>query len=77
MQNWHDLGAYYAGNLTLGILMIHPLKSTTCADTAKKEPIAKQYRCAPGIIDSIHVLAFTALGIKDLQNIGVSLKKIC
>ena len=32
---------------------------------------------APGTIVWIHVPVFTGLGIKDLQNIGVSLKKIC
>ena len=57
--------------------MIRQRKFTMCADMAKKEPIQKQFRCAPGIIDLIHVPVFTALGIKDLQNIGVSLKKIC
>jgi hypothetical protein len=57
--------------------MIHPLKFTTYGDMAKNVPIQKQYRCAPGIIDLIHVPVFTALGIKDLQNIGVFLKKIC
>ena len=77
MEGLQGLGAYCADKTELETLTIHQLKSITSGDMAKNEKIQKQYRCAPGIIDLIHVPAFTALGIKDLQNIGVSLKKIC
>lgn len=77
MENLQDLGAYCAASLTSEKLTIRPWKSITCAGTGANVPWPRQYRYVHGITDLIHVPAFTALGIKDLQNIGVSLKKIC
>jgi hypothetical protein len=80
MQSWHDLDVSYADKSKAEELMtlpIRPLKFTTCAGTGASVPWPQQYRCVHGIIDLIHIPAFTALGIKDLQNIGVYLKKIC
>jgi hypothetical protein len=80
MQSWHDLDVSYADKSKSGeskTLPIRPLKFTTCADMGASVLWHRHYRFVHGIIDLIHIPVFTDLGIKDLQNIGVSLKKIC
>jgi hypothetical protein len=76
MLNWHDMAAFYANNLKYEILTIPPQKCTILEDLEAKEALRLSSLCALSIT-GLEIPQFTSLGIKDLQNIGVSLKKIC
>lgn len=74
LQGWD---VFCADKLTCETLTIPQLKSIILGGLGVNVQTHQQFHYVRGITDWIHVPAFTALGIKDLQNIGVSLKKIC